>query len=1159
MDSLLFTLDDTDHDLLRCVDVGGLESELMDILTGAEDPDEDAGSDRSALEHTIDLACLISVDGGHLDSEIRCLVKADEEMQKQHQQSPYTSVIDDLLMLAHHSVIEEDGKDDGEEDLGAAGHDHDLYGALRSPRSRNKSGVCHQEQTDNMDMVPSSSRQDQDPTQEEGTVTSLTTNARARQSQPRQPTAVVGAADNSNTTFSSFLMSSGKSLILSRRNVNDMCLDAGGRRCMFTGIIDSWNTQPLEGCLFSCDTMEKYQGYFENGKPHGPQGTWETMNGFFEETYKGSFAHGEFLKGTYQTPYFTFAGTFRSRKNFQHGVITYKGELGSTGTCTSDTTGTGTGINTIRGAHIHSYRGDFNFLNQFHGTGKLTTVSASVSTSSSGGRVHYYIGDFKKGRMHGLGTLLSHVAKAKTDDCASQQPYVTVTDTDACVFDENENTFVPGQLMYTYAGRWKRNLQWGAGQEDIVMTGEGFSGTFHRGQRHGRGTLKLSVVGTAPGLGGNVNVSVNMYEGMWRNGCPVDDYDCTQDQGPPVAAAGISRIRRSCTSKESVSTSTGGGDSKIGMFSSSSYFKNEQGSSADKNSSGWRISFADGSVYEGDVVMLRPHGDGSLRYGDCYRQYHHQTQGRGVLMYKGGFKAGLRQGHGTCAYMNGRIEKGVWQGDELVSSARHIADKTSFGVPVSSSSFISADVSATPASEREHVSNMAFQSSSSLLSSTSSTAISATSTISTCTNTDQDCASWLSDENMFVFQPEPSSGSMSSCSFGEDADTKGSPSEHHDRHSHGHFIAPASRVNKPFHGKGGKKERKKVASRNYDLHVAGDHQNQGEGAGFGFAKLKQERVIKVSPGRVLAGLLDFNLTGTGTMIMIDGARYVGELKRGLMHGKGRLVDVRGVAYDGLWKEGDFVKGREEMYENENHDFLQEEIEGFCDAGNTGSMPLCDGADGDSTVRSTSTLTIYEGSFRASRRHGRGSLRVGVKLCEDDSALDTSSGRLVYEGEWCNGIFHGFGAYHYHYDDSIMSLASSRSLPVKYEGTIDMGRRCRGGRLTLQDGHVFKGQWYDERMLDGEWSLTFPDGSSYDGQASIPRLTEQEEGKQHECADNGAGQHYGVMVFSDVPVPSAIPVPNGLGTMRQSTGDVYVGNFKDGKFQSFAHPIHNIIE
>ena len=56
----------------------------------------------------------------------------------------------------------------------------------------------------------------------------------------------------------------------------------------------------------------------------------------------------------------------------------------------------------------------------------------------------------------------------------------------------------------------------------------------------------------------------------------------------------------------------------------------------------------DGSLYKGDVMLMRPHGRGKQTYADG-------------SVYLGQFEHGHRHGKGTMTYANGDRYEGAWQ------------------------------------------------------------------------------------------------------------------------------------------------------------------------------------------------------------------------------------------------------------------------------------------------------------------------------------------------------------------------------------------------------------------------------------------------------------------------------------------------------------------
>jgi hypothetical protein len=235
-------------------------------------------------------------------------------------------------------------------------------------------------------------------------------------------------------------------------------------------------------------------------------------------------------------------------------------------------------------------------------------------------------------------------------------------------------------------------------------------------------------------------------------------------------------------------------------------------------------------------------------------------------------------------------------------------------------------------------------------------------------------------------------------------------------------------------------------------------------------------------GAVYSGkFLDSRRHGKGTFTSpLSGVQYVGDFVDDVMQGKGSINLPDGSTYKGEFYGG-IIHGcgvfedatNESRYEGEFYKGLKD---------GKGKEIYPDG-------------TFYSGSFVMGRRCGSGSLYHQRR----------GEPELLYEGDWVDNAITGTG---HQYMIEFPSLGS-------YEGEFKDGRRHGHGTFTVEDGFVIEGRWIQDRPLDGDWSVTYPDGSTYFGAATC---------------DNEMG----------------IPIANGFGTHNDANGDFFSGSFVDGK-------------
>lgn len=169
------------------------------------------------------------------------------------------------------------------------------------------------------------------------------------------------------------------------------------------------------------------------------------------------------------------------------------------------------------------------------------------------------------------------------------------------------------------------------------------------------------------------------------------------------------------------------------------------------------------------------------------------------------------------------------------------------------------------------------------------------------------------------------------------------------------------------------------------------------------------------------------------------------------------------------------------------------------------IPLANEINAESTERSTSenenNISIDTGEFddniadtvtENARSDADSSTSSGKK--DDASSLLMFPNGEKYEGEFRNGLCHGWGVYYYANGD-------------KYEGEFDNGLKHGRGTFTHKNGDKYIGEFVND-MMTGKGTLEFRNGDKYVG-------------------DIGDG------------------MMNGKGTLWYKNGNKYIGDFKNG--------------
>jgi hypothetical protein len=189
---------------------------------------------------------------------------------------------------------------------------------------------------------------------------------------------------------------------------------------------------------------------------------------------------------------------------------------------------------------------------------------------------------------------------------------------------------------YTYIGEWRAGLRHGVGQCTWTATGDCYSGQWHSDQRCGEGRLTCASANTVyegqfeadckHGLGSLTTSEGHVFEGDWCKDVPTESADW--------------RIRFA-------SGDAYVGDVKLVRPSSNTNSSDSPGTTAASSSNGSSSSSSSSAAFS-----MVPHGVGTYKYanGD---------------VYTGSFSDGLRSGSGSCVFANGERFEGQWHADSI--------------------------------------------------------------------------------------------------------------------------------------------------------------------------------------------------------------------------------------------------------------------------------------------------------------------------------------------------------------------------------------------------------------------------------------------------------------------------------------------------------------
>ncbi|GLD96467.1 hypothetical protein PINS_up005150 [Pythium insidiosum] len=256
--------------------------------------------------------------------------------------------------------------------------------------------------------------------------------------------------------------------------------------------------------------------------------------------------------------------------------------------------------------------------------------------------------------------------------------------------------------------------------------------------------------------------------------------------------------------------------------------------------------------------------------------------------------------------------------------------------------------------------------------------------------------------------------------------------------------------------------------------------------------------------------------GTHVFVYRNGDRYEGSFVQHRRHGVGVLTEhATGNVYEGEWHEderhgrgvltsglGDFIydgEWRNDARCGQGHCVIRgcETYSGEWLANQFHGMGTYVDAEGN----------VYEGEFAVGKKHG-----VGKET--------TASTQAQYSGEWRDGHRHGIGVAAF-VDGATYSGSWRLDLPdgegthMSPNGERFVGQWRRGLRdgagvvFTPSTGVTKEGVWRADVPLDGEWTISFADGSKFTGQCINGR-------------------------------------PHGHGVCKYATGELYDGAWVDGK-------------
>ncbi|KAF4323488.1 hypothetical protein BBO99_00001358 [Phytophthora kernoviae] len=245
------------------------------------------------------------------------------------------------------------------------------------------------------------------------------------------------------------------------------------------------------------------------------------------------------------------------------------------------------------------------------------------------------------------------------------------------------------------------------------------------------------------------------------------------------------------------------------------------------------------------------------------------------------------------------------------------------------------------------------------------------------------------------------------------------------------------------------------------------------------------------------------ITGRGTYWWPNGSSYVGEVKCGKRHGRGVFVTGdRGIV---LEQNPKINEGNEEGVDSEGTELpTQPLLFTFQESGSLGHDL---DAGGDSELDDTCN------------KGGNGSNASGLVVAQSNAR---------YDGEWENGLPHGYG-----------ELVFDAARNIRYEGQFVEGKRAGRGHMHYADGSVYAGEWKDD-VKCGQGVMTWMAADESENATPIERY----DGEWENDCQQGFGRHVWLVSLNSIAAPVS-PSRNSSSSNSPHDKNWYEGEFSDG--------------
>lgn len=341
-----------------------------------------------------------------------------------------------------------------------------------------------------------------------------------------------------------------------------------------------------------------------------------------------------------------------------------------------------------------------------------------------------------------------------------------------------------------------------------------------------------------------------------------------------------------------------------------------------------------------------------------------------------------------------------------------------------------------------------------------------------------------------------------------------------------------------------------------------------------------ERIENLSKGMAGGGANRITNSEAVTMKYPNGT-YVGMMKKGVPHGKGKMEYISGEVYEGDWLEGEihgrgvftFLDGEIHEGEFRNNCIYGQGIRKYTDGSNyEGNWE--DGKKSGHGVQHSKEGNVFNGEWRDDQfiagkafiKYEDGSVYEGnwKDNQQNGKGIYYAANGNIFDGEWRNHQFLSGNcvlkyrdgrSYSGGFRDGNYNGKGTLKMPdgSGYEGDWVNGIRCGEGKSWWSDGGVYEGHW--ENDIANGYGVRSRGNIRYEGQWKDGKrhghgTFTYSQGDKHECEwVNGEPWGYGTYTYKDGSSCTGYfkkdVLWSGVGTIKYQNGEVYTGKVENG--------------